>query len=239
LYLQTLSRRQVSEQKQERFYRFMLEDVERLDHLINHLLDAARLEREPVKEETEQIDLAKLLADCAQLVCLWYRVPPESVRLDVQPCRVAARRVDMDMIFRNLIDNAVKYGGEQPHVQVTLQLVRGQKGLVRISDNGPGIPHPLRRKIFGRFVRLGTELERKQPGTGLGLYIVRTLLRRLRGEIHVRDPQSGPGTVFEVVLPGVIPEQAEDLSPSDANLAPKPTVPPVSSTTTPQPAGQS
>jgi signal transduction histidine kinase len=238
LYLQTLSRRQVSEQKQERFYHFMLEDVERLDHLINHLLDAARLEKRPVEEDIEKVDLARLLAECAQTVCLRYRVPPESVRLDVQPCSLAARRVDMDMIFRNLIDNAVKYGGEQPHVQITLELMEGQKGLVRISDNGPGIPHPLRRKIFGRFVRLGTELERKRPGTGLGLYIVRTLIRRLRGTIHVRDPVAGPGTVFEVVLPGVTPEPPAELSPPDANGSRKPAVPTVSPPNAPQPAAQ-
>ena len=73
--------------------------------------------------------------------------------------------------------------------------------MVRIADNGRGIPHHLRRKIFGRFVRLGSELERDKPGTGLGLYIVRTLVRRHRGRIRVRDPENGPGTVFEVQLP--------------------------------------
>ena len=74
--------------------------------------------------------------------------------------------------------------------------------LVQVSDNGRGIPHNLRRKIFGRFVRLGLELEREKPGTGLGLYIVRTLVRRLKGRIRVRDPNNGPGTLFEVQLPG-------------------------------------
>jgi signal transduction histidine kinase len=74
---------------------------------------------------------------------------------------------------------------------------------VRIADNGRGISPPQRRNIFGRFVRLGSELERDKPGTGLGLYIVRTLVDRLRGRIRVRDRDDGPGTVFEVQLPGV------------------------------------
>ena len=73
---------------------------------------------------------------------------------------------------------------------------------IQVADNGRGIPHNLRRKIFGRFVRLGLELEREKPGTGLGLYIVRTLVRRLKGRIRVRDPKQGPGTIFEVQLPG-------------------------------------
>jgi signal transduction histidine kinase len=84
--------------------------------------------------------------------------------------------------------------------------------VVQVADNGRGIPFHLRRKIFGRFVRLGSELERDKPGTGLGLYIVRTLLRQLRGQVWVRDPKSGPGTVFEVRLPGQageVPQGAE------------------------------
>jgi signal transduction histidine kinase len=60
----------------------------------------------------------------------------------------------------------------------------------------------MRRRIFGRFVRLGLELERAKPGTGLGLYIVRTLVRRLGGRVRVHDLEGGRGAVFEVELPG-------------------------------------
>ena len=66
---------------------------------------------------------------------------------------------------------------------------------------GPTTASQLRRKIFGRFVRLGSELERKTKGTGLGLYIVRTLVRRSGGKIQVSNRPQGPGTVFEVDLP--------------------------------------
>jgi signal transduction histidine kinase len=109
------------------------------------------------------------------------------------------------MIFRNLIDNAVKYAAEEPCVRVTVRLDPEGWIVVQVSDNGAGIPAKQRRKIFGRFVRLGTELERSRPGTGLGLYIVRTLVRRLRGSISVADRPDGPGTVFEVRLPGGVP----------------------------------
>ena len=77
--------------------------------------------------------------------------------------------------------------------------------VVRIADNGRGIPSHMRRKIFGRFVRLGQELERDKPGTGLGLYIVRTLVRRHHGRIRVRDAEKRPGSVFEVQLRGRSP----------------------------------
>ena len=78
----------------------------------------------------------------------------------------------------------------------------GDLVVTRILDNGRGIPPKLRRKIFGRFVRLGSELERSQTGTGLGLFIVRNLVKRLRGRVLVRDRGDQPGTVFEVQLPG-------------------------------------
>ncbi len=202
LYLQTLSRHCVSQDEQTSFYRSMLEDVERLDHLINQMLDAGRLESSRMDVEVEDVALAEVLGQCAEAVCLSYRVPVETVGLDMEPCVVRTRRIDLEIIFRNLIDNAVKYAGSPPRVEVTLRSEEEGRIITRIYDNGRGIPPKLRRKIFGRFVRLGLELEREKPGTGLGLYIVRTLLRRLRGRIRVRDCERGPGTVFEVQLRG-------------------------------------
>lgn len=211
LCLQTLTLRPVSRQEQANFYRFMLEDLDRLDHLINQMLDAGKLESGRVDGGAEDVALADLLGQCAEAVCLSYRMPTSVVDLDTQDCVVRARRVDLEMIFRNVLDNAVKYAGPRPEVQVTLRPAAGGRTLTRIGDNGRGIPHKLRRKIFGRFVRLGMELEREKPGTGLGLYIVRTLVKRLRGRIRVRDRQHGTGTVFEIQLPGTAadPEPTE------------------------------
>jgi len=202
LYLQTLNRHQVSQQMQADFHRFMLEDLERLDHLINQMLDAGRLDAERPKGEEEDVELATLLGDCAAAVCMNYRVPTDTVHLELQPNVVVGRRIDLDVIFRNLVDNAVKYAGSLPRVEVSLRREGDGPVIVQIADNGRGIPLHLRRKIFGRFVRLGLELEREKPGTGLGLFIARTLVRRLHGQIRVRDPEKGPGTVFEVQLPG-------------------------------------
>jgi signal transduction histidine kinase len=150
-----------------------------------------------------------------------YRVPPATVRVDVEPCIVRARRIDLSIIFRNLIDNAVKYAGPQPQVEVTLGPGPGGQAVICISDNGRGIPPRMRRKIFRRFVRLGLELEREKPGTGLGLYIVRTLVRRLRGRIQVRDRRSGPGSTFEVQLPGRFVPAGQDHAPQlDRSFSP-------------------
>jgi signal transduction histidine kinase len=216
LYLQTLNRRQVSDNEREDFYRFMLEDVERLDQLINHLLDAARMERATPLGSVRDVELGALLAECAESVCLRYRAPANCVTLDLQPCLVRASQVDLNLIFRNLIDNAVKYADGDPRVNIELRPLNNDRVLVRISDNGIGIPPKLRRKIFGRFVRLGLELERQKPGTGLGLYIVRTLVTRLKGSIRVRGNKSTAGTEFEVQLPGRAAPETPSSQPQPA-----------------------
>jgi two-component system, OmpR family, phosphate regulon sensor histidine kinase PhoR len=210
LYLQTLNRHNVSAQQQADFHRFMLEDLDRLDRLINQMLDAGRLETETRRDDLENVDLAVLLRDCARTVCMSYRVPIATVVLDLEPCSTRGRAVDMNIIFRNLIDNAVKFAGAEPRVEVVLRSAADRRVVVRISDNGRGVPPHLRRKIFGRFVRVGQELERDKPGTGLGLYIVRTLVKRFNGRIRVRDRDEGPGTTFEVQLPGAMPPPAAE-----------------------------
>lgn len=209
LYLQTLTRRQLSEREQADFHRSMLEEVERLDRLINHVLDVGRLEAGHRDGDVEQVPLAPLLRECAEMACLRYRVPADTVQFDVESCSVRGRRMELDMIFRNLIDNAVKYAGPQPRVDVTARVERNFV-VARVSDNGRGIPPKLRRKLFGRFVRLGSELEREKPGTGLGLYIVRNLVRRLHGTIRVDDCPSGPGALFEVRLPAAAAPDSQD-----------------------------
>ena len=200
LYLQTLNRHQVTIEQQADFQRFMLDDLDRLDRLIDHLLDAARMEHLDSAAAPENVSLDEILARSAKLACERYRLPVETIRLQLEPTVVRAKAGDLEIVFGNLLDNAIKYAGDSPQVEVE---ARGNhtQATVRIGDNGPGIPIKLRRKIFGRFVRLGSELERKTAGTGLGLYIVRTLVKRMGGKIQVRNKLDSRGTVFEVELP--------------------------------------
>jgi two-component system phosphate regulon sensor histidine kinase PhoR len=200
LYLQTLTRRKVSDEQAEEFHRSMLEDLDRLDSLINHLLDAARIEREPLETPPEEVDLTQLIRAVAQTAQQHYHLADNAMELRLNPATLHGRPADLEMLFRNLIDNAIKYSSPQPKVEVDLSAHDGRV-TARISDNGPGIPINLRRKIFSRFVRVGSELERKAAGTGLGLFIVRQLVRRMRGKITVRGRGSQRGTVFEVELP--------------------------------------
>lgn len=221
LYLQTLTLRKVSEEERTAFYRFMLDDVRRLDELINHLLDAARLERPDGPDQIEWIDLHEVLDRCAQAVRARYRIGPEQLTISGPTGRIRGRSVDLEMIFRNLMDNAVKYGGDPPQVAVTSRWEwdRRPRLIIEIEDNGAGIPPAQRRRIFGRFVRLGVELERTKPGTGLGLYIVGTLVKRLKGQVRVLGRAGEPGTVFEVTLPAQASSERELASETDGPRA--------------------
>jgi two-component system phosphate regulon sensor histidine kinase PhoR len=205
LYVQTLSRHSVTEAQQEDFHRFMLEDLERLDSLINHMLDTARLNQAPVAEDEIDVELSDVLRRCAVTACSLYGLPHETIKLELSPAIVRAQPLDVEIVFRNLIDNALKYSGDKPEVLLQCWVAGGGVVVSRVIDNGPGIPLNLRRKIFGRFFRIGSELERSKTGTGLGLFIVRTLVKRLRGKITVRGRGSQKGSVFEVELPGRAP----------------------------------
>ncbi len=223
LYLQTMARRSVDQKQQQDFHRIMLEDVERLDSLINHLLDAARIERGVSVAEKERIRLDELLSQCAATTCMRYQVPQETVHIESPEIVVCSQLIQLEILFRNLIDNAVKYGGRPPRVDVRAQPAEDGRVVVSISDNGPGIPVAQRRKVFGRFVRLGNELERSTPGTGLGLYLVRTVTKALGGTIRVHDLVDRSGTEFLVTLPGLsdapVPENPRPENPASENPA--------------------
>jgi len=201
LYLQTLNRREMEHEERVKFYRTMLDDCERLDRLINQVLDTGRLERRTSDGEKADVDLPAILKECVETACLRYRVDESCVSFKLVPCVVYAEQGELSMLFGNLIDNAVKYAGGEPKVDIELHVEEPDNVVVRVADNGCGIPANMRRRVFGRFERLGGELTREKPGTGLGLYIAREIVKRMRGKIRILDRDDRPGTVFEVRMP--------------------------------------
>ena len=205
LYLQTLTRRVVSPEQQADFHRFMLQDVERLDTLIDHLLDAAKtLQRKP-SQGVEFTPLEPVLEHARAAALTRYALQSDSIAIACAPgaaeLQVRGREADLEIVFRNLIDNAVKYSLPDPRVEVTVDPPQRASVVVRVADNGPGIPLAQRTNVFRRFVRLGSELERSTPGTGLGLFLVKSIVRQLRGTVTVKGRTPGTGTIMEVELP--------------------------------------
>lgn len=203
LYLETLQLRRLDDDQRRTFYATMEQELHRLDHLISQLLEVARLDAIGHLSEPEDIALEGLLRQCGHSACVQHRRHTDEIlHFDVEPIVLHARRVVLEMIFRNILDNAVKYAGDPPQVWIRARATSRNRVNIQIIDNGQGVPADLRKKIFGMFYRGGNELERRQKGTGLGLYISRTLAQILKGTIAVHDRPDGPGSVFEVELPG-------------------------------------
>ena len=203
LYLETLQLRELDEERRSEFYEVMQLQLVRLDTLISHLLEIGRLDAIGHDSEAEDIELEPLLRRCAQAACDRHKCQHEDVfEFDLQKVTIHARPIVLEMIFGNLLDNAIKYGSRQPEVQVTVSTRSRGRIVTRIADNGEGVAPELKKKIFRIFFRGGEELTRQQTGTGLGLYIVRTLVHTLKGRIRVQDRGDQPGSIFEVELPG-------------------------------------
>src|SRR5690606_23880933 len=141
---------------------------------------------------------------CLQTSCAHYHCEAEEVvTLVIQPAAVDARKLVVETIFSNLIDNAIKYAGTPPEVTITVGPYGSGRIRCQFGNNGPGVPREERKKVFRIFYRGGSELTRTKKGTGLGLFIVYTLVRKLHGKITIWDRADGKeGCVFVLDLPG-------------------------------------
>lgn len=202
LYLDTLLLREPEAADRREFYETMNIELARLDRLINQLLEVARLNAIGQQSEPEMVPLEPLLRHCAQSACLQHKLEITDVfKFRTTPLTLTSRRILLEMIFGNLMDNAVKYGGQPPQIVVSAAPLGQNRISIQIQDNGTGVAPENRRRIFQMFFRGNDELQRTRTGTGLGLYIVRTLVNLLQGRITVNNAPEG-GSVFEVILPG-------------------------------------
>jgi signal transduction histidine kinase len=202
LYLDTLLLREPEAADRREFYETMNTELARLDRLINQLLEVARLNAIGQQSEPEMVPLEPLLRHCAQAACLQHKLEINDVfKFHTTPLALTSRRILLEMIFGNLMDNAVKYGGQPPRIVVSATPLGLSRISIQIQDNGTGVAPEHRRRIFQMFFRGNDELQRTRTGTGLGLYIVRTLVNLLQGRITVKNAAEG-GSVFEVILPG-------------------------------------
>lgn len=221
LYLETLRMRSLDDAKRDEFHATMEKELHRLDQLINQLLEVGRLDAIGEQDGTEDVPLLPLIRRCVETACVHHHCEPhEVVTLNVQPVAVHARRLVVETIFSNLIDNAVKYAGTPPEVSITVGPYGSGRIRAQFGNNGPGVPREERKKVFRIFYRGGSELTRTKKGTGLGLFIVHTLVKKLRGKIAVWDRADGrSGCVFVLDLPGHLLPPADTEGRSDTIAA--------------------
>lgn len=201
LHLETLQLGRVPEAKQSDFHRTMLDDVARLDLLVDHVLAAARSEGRKRKVRFEPLSVTDSVKDAIGVVAHRYGFDPSEISVVGPSCSVMADAHSLSLIFVNLIDNAAKYAGPIPQVWIEI-VPEGKFVEIRVHDNGIGLAPGQLKRVFHRFYRVGNELTRIRQGTGLGLYIVKETVARIRGKVEVRSPGEGRGSTFIVRIPG-------------------------------------
>lgn len=203
LYLQTLQSREVPDAQREHFYRVMLDDSERLLYTVEQVLKAgaARSKRDPM--EFQPVPIAELVNDCAEIVRLRYHLQPEELAIEnrANGINVLGDPEDLRTALNNLLDNAVKYSPEQRRIAIELESDHEHLRL-QVRDRGIGIPHNQLKKIFARFYRVPGV--RNVQGTGLGLYIVHSIVKRHGGTVYAESPGEGKGSNFTIELPRLL-----------------------------------
>jgi len=202
LYLETLQTREVDELRRREFYSTMLEDSDRLLSTIEQVLRTGRIGAASRKPHRSPIDLHPMVEACLARARALHKLPAESLeyRPDA-PVTVLGDPDEVQAAISNLIDNAVKYSGKDVRVTVETVNVEGRHVSLRVSDKGPGIPKTELKQIFKRFYRAPGSLATAVRGTGLGLYIVRSVAKRHGGRAWAESEGLGRGSTFVLELP--------------------------------------
>jgi len=202
LYLETLQTRAIDETKRKDFYRIMLEDSDRLLETIEQILRTGRIGHSGRKPTLSRIDLSALVEECVNRARTLYSLPPDSLSyLPGAPMMILADMDEVRAAVSNLIDNAVKYSGLNVKVSVEIAATDEKHVSVRVRDQGPGIPQTELKAIFKRFYRARGPAAPRVPGTGLGLYIVRSVAKRHGGRAWAESDGPGRGSTFVLQLP--------------------------------------
>ena len=206
LYLETLQSRDVSDGQRRDFYRVMLADTERLQQTVEQVLKAGAVAQKPKIVARSPVDMAALSRECVQLALLRHHLPQDAVALEAHDDHALVVSGDADelrTVITNLLDNAVKYSGEQVRVTVSVAAPTPGTVWVLVQDRGVGIPKKQLKRIFNRFYRVQARGLKQIKGTGLGLYIVRTIARAHGGRVFAQSEGEGRGATFTLELPRV------------------------------------
>ena len=213
LFLETLGRHDVAPERRKAFLARMAEDVERLEHTVSQVLAAARAEGTVRRARSGPVDLFAVLSESIEAIRDRHDLAEEAIRLEQESSVTAAGDPDeLGVVFRNLLENAVKYSEPPVEVRVRLSYSGDERVEVEIADRGIGIERRELRKIFQRFYRVGRDVQRQAAGLGLGLFIVGNLVRRQGGRVVAQSEGSGRGSRFVVTLrSGVVAPSREAL----------------------------
>lgn len=199
LYIETLKKHDLPKDKKDSFLEIMLKDVERLNTLVDHVLEASKLEHLNKSYEYKEINLENIIKYCSEIIINRYNLPERMITIKSIPTFIKSDPAALELAFINLIDNAVKYS--EGNIQVFIEIVQNNSNVeVIIKDSGVGISKSEIKKIFKRFYRIKDESNERVKGSGLGLFIVKQILDRLKAKIEVISEGKDMGTEFIVTF---------------------------------------
>lgn len=201
LCLETMARPGLPEAKRDELRGMMVEDVDRLTALIDSVLAASRVTMGKQPKGIARVHMREVADAVVRRVAARRHVNQDCIELDVQDdLSFVSDPEILDTVLLNLVDNAVKYSGDQPRVRVRAWS-SAQRVHIEVQDEGIGIAEADLRRVFQRFYRAPEEAVRERHGTGLGLFIVSALVRRLGGRVEAHSEGRGKGTRMHVWLP--------------------------------------
>jgi len=204
LYLETLQSRPVSDTQRREFYDIMLADAERLHQTVDQVLKAGVAREKRIAPTRTPVDIGALARECVDIALLRHHLHPGAMQLETHadtPLMVRGDGEELRTVLTNLLDNAVKYSSQDVRVTVSVAAPSPDTIWVRVQDRGVGIPKKQLKRIFTRFYRVQARGLKQVKGTGLGLYIVRTIARAHGGRVFAQSEGEGRGATFTVELP--------------------------------------
>jgi len=206
LYLQTLEKRKLSDDQRHDFYRLMLDDTERLLGTVEQVLRAGEIRQRRSRRHWKDVDFTAIIEESLELARLRHGLSKEKLRFGDAPpgpITLMGNSEELRTAVANLIENAVKYSGQQPSIVADVTTPNIDTVVLRVRDNGVGIPRNELKRIFKRFYRVQTHATGQVKGTGLGLFIVRNIARRHGGDAFAESEGEGHGSTFTLRLPRV------------------------------------
>ena len=206
LHLETLQRRLLPEAQKQEFYKLMLSDTDRLTQTVEQVLRAGRAGDKKAGREKSAVDFRQLVEECIDAARTRHHLPPETLQYESPNTNGAGISVlgngeDLRTAVFNVLDNAIKYSGEHVQVRVRLQVPDEKRVVLRIQDHGVGITADELKGIFKRFYRVNRRSLGHIKGTGLGLFIVKSITQKHGGRVFAESPGEGHGTTITMELP--------------------------------------
>ncbi len=213
LYLQTLQSRELPEEKRREFYQIMLEDSDRLLHTIEQVLRAGSTASRFRRTARVPVDMREITRECVELARTRFHLGDEALGYDdrVRGSKpiVIGDADELKAAVWNLIDNAVKYSPDRPQIHLALEEAEENRLAVRVSDRGLGVSPEDLKRIFKRFYRVPPAVAvRAAKGSGLGLFIVRSVAKKHGGRAFAESAGAGQGSTFTILLPRA-PQEAQ------------------------------